>query len=400
MGEKSKKARYSQALEYHQVLLCLAKSCFLNLEAALEEVTQVDAQTLGVERVSVWLFNRERTAIVCEDLYQRHSGAHQKGQIFWKQQYPKYFSALEESRTLAVRDARFDLRTSEFRADYLIPHGISSMLDVPIWVHGEFVGIICHEQVGPIREWSTEEMDFVGSIADMVSFTLVSIQRRKAEQALRQAHDRLEIRVKERTAELAQANELLKIEIAQRKKFEEKLAFLASHDGLTGLSNRSHFEKRLKEAMKRCQRSGEKFALLLMDLDYFKVINDTHGHPAGDRVLREVALRLQRQSRESDTVARLGGDEFIILLTPIQGREEVRRFMEQIKFALRDPIPLEDTQHCVTVSMGVVLYPEDGEEIKILMSRADLALYDAKHLGRDALQFYQKILTRHASHSI
>ena len=402
MRQKSKNnsGRPASALEYHRVLLGLAKSCFLNLDAALEEVTKVDAQTLSVERVSVWLFNSERTAIVCEDLYQRNSGGHQRGQILWQQQYPKYFSALEESRTLAIYDARTDPRTSEFRSSYLIPYGIASMLDVPIWVHGEFVGIICHEQVGPMRQWTTEEMDFVASIADMVSFTLVSIQRRKAEQALRKAHDQLEIRVQERTAELAQTNERLKAEIVVRKKMEEKLAFLAGHDALTGLANRSLFEDRVKSAMERCRRLQEKFALLLIDMDYFKVINDTHGHPAGDRVLVEVAHRFDKHTREGDTVARVGGDEFIFLLTSIQDRKEVQGFMEQIRFALRDPIQSEETHPRVTVSIGAAIYPDDGEELKTLMTRADLALYDAKHLGRDALQFYQKNPTHHALPSI
>src|SRR5262249_11521952 len=193
----------------------------------------------------------------------------------------------------------------------------------------------------------------------------------------------------ERTAELAQANEQLKAEIVQRKRAEKKLAFLAEHDVLTGLPNRGCFEERFEEALGHCRRTGEKFALLLIDMDYFKEINDRWGHPAGDAVLKEIALRLSRHTRKVDTVARIGGDEFILLFSQIQGREDVQRLAERIQSALRDPIRIGETNHQVTLSIGAAIYPDDGREIKMLMTRADLALYDAKNLGRDSLQFFQ-----------
>jgi diguanylate cyclase (GGDEF)-like protein len=364
--------------EYHRVFLKLAKSSFLNLESALEDITRVDSLTLSVERVSVWLFNPERTAIVCDKLYQKSAEAYQKGQVLRKERYPHYFSALEENRTLAAVDARNDRRTSEFTLDYLIPNQITSMLDVPIWLNGEFIGIVCHEHVGPLREWSVGEQNFAASIADLVSLTIDSIQRRKAEEDLKRAYDDLEIRVRERTAELARAN--------------EKLTFLAQHDRLTGLPNRALFEDRLQQILAQCRRSGERFALMFIDMDFFKAVNDHWGHRAGDVVLKEVALRLKRNTRESDTVARVGGDEFIILMTQLNGRDDIRAFRERIQGALKDPIYFEGTQHQVTLSIGAAIYPDDAEEIQALMTRADQALYEAKRGGRDKLQFFQPSL--------
>jgi diguanylate cyclase (GGDEF)-like protein len=269
---------------------------------------------------------------------------------------------------LAASDARTDPRTSEFAPEYLVPNGIQAMLDVPIWLNGEFIGIVCHEHIGSLREWSDEEQNFAASIADLVSLTIDSIQRRKAEADLRKAYEELEVRVRERTAELARANEML--------------AYLAQHDGLTGLPNRILFEDRFQQMLALCRRSGEKFALMFIDLDFFKEINDGWGHRAGDAVLKEVARRLKNNTREADTVARVGGDEFIILLSQVHGPEDIGTFRERIQSALRDPILFEGTQLQVTLSLGVALYPDDGDEMQGLVTRADRALYDAKNVGR------------------
>ncbi|HSA59172.1 MAG TPA: diguanylate cyclase [bacterium] len=363
--------------EYHRVFLQLAKTSFPDLESGLEVITRVDADALAVDRVSAWLFDRERTAIVCEKLYHRSTESYEKGQILRRECYPRYFSALEENRTLAALDARIDPRTSEFTPDYLIPNGITAMLDAPIWLNGEFIGIVCHEHVGSQRGWSAEEQAFAASIADLVSLTIDSIHRRKAEEDLRRAYDELEIRVRERTAELARAN--------------EDLAFLANHDGLTGLPNRALFEDRLKQMMAQCRRSGERFALMFLDMDFFKAINDGWGHRAGDAVLKEVAVRLKNNSRDADTVARVGGDEFIVLLSQIQGRDDVRIFSERIRRALQDPILFEGTQHQVTLSIGAAIYPDDGEESLALVTRADRALYEAKNTGRNGPQSFQAV---------
>jgi diguanylate cyclase (GGDEF)-like protein len=248
------------------------------------------------------------------------------------------------------------------------------MLDVPIWLNGEDIGIICHEHINSQREWSLDEKDFAASMADFVSLTLDSIQRRKAEEALRKANAELEIRVLERTAELAQAN--------------EKLAFFALHDGLTHLPNRFRFEERFKQILEQCRPSGEKFGLMFIDLDHFKKINDHWVHIAGDAVLKEVAFRLQ--SCTPKRYRRPESAEMSLFSSHTnQGRDDIQLLRDRIQRALRDPIHFQGTPHQVTLSIGAAIYPDDGEETKSLLTRADLALYEAKTAGGGTLQFFR-----------
>ncbi|MFQ6083496.1 MAG: PAS domain S-box protein, partial [Candidatus Aminicenantia bacterium] len=185
-GEALRK-RTEQVINYQTALLELAKMDNSDLGSALKRINEVDSKTLGVERASVWFFNEDRSEIICEDLYKLSENFHEKGLRLQAKQYPRYFRALEESRTIAANDARTDPRTNEFTEGYLKPFGITSMMDVPIWLHGKVVGVVCHEHTGPKREWTLEEKDFVVSIADMVSLALEASERKRAEeQVLRQ----------------------------------------------------------------------------------------------------------------------------------------------------------------------------------------------------------------------
>ncbi|HVF10045.1 MAG TPA: PAS domain S-box protein, partial [Abditibacteriaceae bacterium] len=176
--------RAQQAAHFQAALMDLARLNNADLAAALQKITEVDAATLNVERVSAWLFNEDESEIICQSLYQKSENRHDKGAALKAESYPRYFQALQEQRAIAAGDARNDAQTSEFAASYLIPLGITSMLDVPIWRHGQMVGIICHEHVGPPRQWTLDEQEFASSIADMVSLALEAAERRRAETAL------------------------------------------------------------------------------------------------------------------------------------------------------------------------------------------------------------------------
>ncbi|MGH7450206.1 MAG: PAS domain S-box protein [bacterium] len=178
---------------YQAALLKLARMDNSDWLVAHKRIIEEDAKTLEVERVSIWLFNEERSAIVCEDLYKLSRNTHEKGLRLHARQYPRYFHALEENRTIAANDARCDPRTNEFTEGYLRPFAITSMMDVPVWLHGKVVGIVCHEHTGPMREWKPEEQEFAASIADLVSLALEASERRRAEQALRAAQEHLQI---------------------------------------------------------------------------------------------------------------------------------------------------------------------------------------------------------------
>ncbi|THG83323.1 diguanylate cyclase [Pseudomonas sp. A-1] len=181
-----------------------------------------------------------------------------------------------------------------------------------------------------------------------------------------------------------QERELLQFVSAQvataieRKRLYARLAHAAQHDALTGLANRELLSERLQGALARARRSGQLLALLYLDLDDFKRVNDTLGHAAGDRLLQETARRLLQTVRASDTVARIGGDEFVVLLEGILHAEQAPQVAEKIRAALGRPLELAGGAPCMLPSIGIALYPGDGESEFELLRQADAAMYVAK----------------------
>ena len=167
----------------------------------------------------------------------------------------------------------------------------------------------------------------------------------------------------------------------------QSLAHQASHDSLTNLPNRAYFAARLALTLRTLNKPGDKVAVLFLDSDRFKDINDTHGHAAGDAVLVAVATRIRAQLRENDVVARLGGDEFAILLTPLHRIEDAQRIADKIIASMLEPIRLPDDSHVVTsLSIGIAVYPEHGATPDTLLCAADSAMYQAKRLARGGQQ--------------
>jgi diguanylate cyclase (GGDEF)-like protein/PAS domain S-box-containing protein len=212
--------------------------------------------------------------------------------------------------------------------------------------------------------------------------------RREAADAVRRARDELEVRVLERTAELAGANALLQEEIVERRQAEARVHHMAYHDSLTGLPNRALLSDRLERAILAVRRSARKLAVMFIDLDRFKTINDSLGHLTGDYLLKEVAGRLCRAVRASDTVARLGGDEFVVLVPNIRTADECVHIAGKIIDALASPFPCEGRMLHITPSIGICVYPDDGADVATLMRHADAAMYHAKANGRNNYQFF------------
>ncbi|HEY0514593.1 MAG TPA: EAL domain-containing protein [Thermoanaerobaculia bacterium] len=179
---------------------------------------------------------------------------------------------------------------------------------------------------------------------------------------------------------------LIARDIRARKRAESQIAYQACHDALTGLPNRMLFNDRLTQALARARRHGGRLAVLFLDLDQFKVVNDTLGHAAGDRLLVEIAGRLQETVRASDTVARVGGDEFTFLLTGVAGGADAARAAQKILEAVSRPLEIDGHRLYVTTSLGISLFPDDGEAAESLLSNADIAMYRAKDLGRNGFQ--------------
>jgi diguanylate cyclase (GGDEF)-like protein len=181
---------------------------------------------------------------------------------------------------------------------------------------------------------------------------------------------------------------------AQRKRAERHLANIAFHDQLTGLANRNLFRQRVANALGNCRRRGDAFAVLLLDMDRFKSVNDALGHDAGDAFLQQVAERLRESTRETDTVARLGGDEFAVIATGIGSPSDLVLILERILTSIRRPIELSGTRLNPTTSIGAALYPISGEDSDALLAAADAAMYVAKKEGRNGYHIHGAELTQ------
>lgn len=177
-------------------------------------------------------------------------------------------------------------------------------------------------------------------------------------------------------------------DISPHKAQEERLKYRAAHDSLTGLPNRAEFERACREALERERLRGRRLAVLYIDLDDFKPVNDTHGHEVGDDLLRALAIRMKQVMRETDLVARVGGDEFSVLLTDLD--DESRGYIVACKLLglLSQPVVTKRGTHQVGASIGISVYPIDGDEPRALLRRADAAMYRVKQGGRGGVAFY------------
>jgi diguanylate cyclase (GGDEF)-like protein len=177
-------------------------------------------------------------------------------------------------------------------------------------------------------------------------------------------------------------------DISERRLRDARIEYLANFDALTGLPNRNLFMNRLEHALIQARRSQHGLGLLFLDIDRFKYINDCFGHAFGDNLLKAFALRLKSVLREGDTVARLGGDEFVIILGDIQEPENAPVLALRVLNAFLKPLSVDKRDLSVTTSIGVAVYPTDGNEPEVLLKHADVAMYRAKEGGRNAFQFY------------
>lgn len=183
-------------------------------------------------------------------------------------------------------------------------------------------------------------------------------------------------------------------DITEKQKYEDTIRFQAFHDSLTGLPNRLLFKDRLSLALAHCRRNKNMLALIFLDLDRFKLINDTLGHEIGDKLLCQVADRLKECVREGDTVARFGGDEFTIMLSEVTNEEGAAKVAEKILESIRHPIIVGDHELFISTSAGISLYPSDGENSDTLLKNADTAMYLSKEKNRDNYQFYTPALNQ------
>ena len=350
------------ALRHQQALVRLAglSPDGTELSSVQRELAKVAAATLGVERASVWLLSADGTEMRCEQLYERTHDRFSQGVVLKASDYPRYFEALKLGRAIDGHDARRDPRTSEFSETYLEPLGITSMLDAAIRRDGSVAGVVCLEHVGEPRTWTPAEMDFAGALADQAALALAAVERHRLEE------ERARV-----STELLRTRELALV------------------DELTGLANRRALEGILPEEVARALRHRRPLSILMADVDHFKSINDTYGHPAGDEVLRQMAQLLTQRLRSIDKAVRYGGEELLVVL-PETVAEEARQVAERFRQAIAKhefTVGAKDGEPPVvlrlTASIGVAGLPENADTLERLVEVADRALYDAKRRGRN-----------------
>ncbi|MFC4728897.1 EAL domain-containing protein [Coralloluteibacterium thermophilus] len=263
-------------------------------------------------------------------------------------------------------------------------------LGVPLRDGQRTIGVLVVQSYSP---------DILFSQRDQELLTFVSLhiangmQRRRAQERLLAAHSELERRVEERTRELAEANAKLRAQIGERLRAEELLTHQASHDALTGLPNRAFLFDRMQAAMGVYGRDPERlFAVLFLDLDRFKVINDSVGHLVGDEVLKHAARRIASAVRQQDVVARLGGDEFAVLVADIEGERDARDVAERIIAALVAPMPVGDKELFTSASVGIALASPRYRGAEEILRDADTAMYRAKAKGRNRSEVFDRAL--------
>ena len=224
----------------------------------------------------------------------------------------------------------------------------------------------------------------VRALNESLQEKVLTLEKSQAELSL--YRDNLERQVSLRTLELGLANQELRREVEERKKIEEGVRHQALHDGLTGLANRRLFSSHLEELLKK-NLSG---AVFYLDIDGFKVINDTLGHAAGDLLLKEIARRIASEVREEDCTARIGGDEFTVVVHSLSSRREIEKTCARILRKIARKAVIGGHEVFVTASMGISLFPEDGTNPGDLMKYADSAMYHSKENGKNRCTFWRE----------
>lgn len=238
-----------------------------------------------------------------------------------------------------------------------------------------------------LRESSSAQRVKDGKVERTIGAILdITLQKETESELLRVQHA-LEQVVFERTADLSNTINKLESEVAERKKMAAELEFLANHDPLTGLPSLRLCKERLENAIANSQQRSSRFALMFLDLDGFKVVNDKHGHELGDQVLQVTANRIVSEIPETDILARIGGDEFVLILEDVDSRKSISKIGDRLISKTSQPLWLGDRQVSVSVSIGIAVFPEDGITPKELMSQADKAMYRVKNNGKNNYSF-------------
>ena len=359
-AEERLQVRGERLLYHRNQLMALARRDRADLGESLAEVLATACTTLRLDRASYWRMLPDGRGVRCELVHRADGGADPApaADLVDPGEHPAYFSAIVANEIIAAEDAESHPATRSLGPGYLRPLGITATLDAPVWLDGRVVGLVCCEVTHGARAWQPEEVDFASGIATMIA---------------------------------------LAIEASQRLDAEGKLMRLAHYDALTGLPNRNLLADRLRQALVFASRHRMRVALMFLDLDRFKNINDSLGHHVGDQILKEVAARLTRSLRGGDTVARLGGDEFVVVLQEVRNAHDAAMVAQNLLRDLAPPYLMDGRELHVSASIGITLFPDDGRDGDVLMQNADVAMYHVKDGGRNGYQFFAATMNQQAN---
>jgi diguanylate cyclase (GGDEF)-like protein len=282
--------------------------------------------------------------------------------------------------------AQGEVTESVFNQHYPEDELPRAWLAAPLSDQGEVFGVIAIQHYQNASAYRSKDLELMRFVSHHIS---LEILRKKLQQQALQSHEALEKVVNERTQELQATNLNLRMQIEERRKAEARLYHEAHHDALTQLPNRAMFSDRLSYAIKHLKRHpNHRFAVLFIDLDRFKMINDTLGHHAGDQFLIEISHRLGECVRDNDILARLGGDEFVVLLDSLQSLEDVEEIASRIITSIAQPFDLEGHTLYSNASIGIAQSRVSYQDANEILRDADAAMYQAKSLGRGRYVFF------------
>ena len=297
---------------------------------------------------------------------------------------------LQAEQALRIETERFDILLGEF------PLGVAIITRDGRYdyVNPKFVEMFGYtrEEISTGQTWFEKAYPDTAYRSQVISTWLADLKEARPRTFTVKCQDGTYKVIHFRTVSMQDGDQFLICEdITERQRAEETIRQMAYHDPLTGLPNRILFNDRLEAALAHARREQDKLAILLLDLDHFKEINDGLGHTTGDQLLRAVGERLTALLRETDTVCRMGGDEFLILLTGITTAKDVDRIAGRVLEAIRKPFHLDGRELLVTTSLGGAVYPDDAADLDTLIRQTDFAMYLAKELGRDNYQRFDPV---------
>lgn len=354
-----------------------------DMNSFYQAVHQVLGELMAADNCYIALLNAERSKLTFPFYLDQFSPPARERPL--SRGFTEYVIRCGDAKLITTDIADQLVAAGEIRRGMADPLKIArhstSWLGAPLLIEQQVIGVIALQSYDERYHYSENELNILRFVSQHIA---VAIQRKLATEQQKQHQEELERKVFESTRELRQTNLFLRLQVEERKKAEQKLFYEANHDALTGLANRQMFLQQLKQQFALSKRQPQQgLALLFIDLDRFKQINDSLGHHVGDAFLVEVSKRLLSTVRDHDMVARLGGDEFVVLLTSLPDSEDAEDIAERIIEKIRQPFYLQGQQVHSGASIGIAHFDAEHSKPEAMLRDADAAMYQAKSMGRN-----------------